>query len=199
MTRCWTGLLLLALAGCGSAPPSLEYYLLDNTGAAQALPVNANRTAVSLLPLLLPDYLRQDGLVMQVAPHKLHVSRRHLWAQSLASSLSMALLRDVNGSDSQYVLRNLAEPGTAEAPYQLKVQILHLLIDQQSNIQLEARYWLLDSNESKTLRTGAVQSSLPLEEDGYGHAVAKMREAVAILSRDIQAQLSTLETSGQGL
>lgn len=187
-------LLTLLLWGCSSAPPRISYYVLDNP--EQPVPAtNSQAEAVTLASLTLPDYLRQDGLVMQLGPNQLHMSDQHYWAQSMSTGIESVFLKQLNGNNTPFQLLSATDPGARESQYQLHIQFFHLLIEQHNAVRLQASYWLTDNHHSQTLLRGNGNISLELTDDGYPHAVAKMHQTLITFSQQISAELDTLITA----
>ncbi|GGO74020.1 PqiC family protein [Bowmanella pacifica] len=177
---------LLALTACSSAPPPLQYYLLDSPGikSAENTPLK-RQIRVEVLPL--PEYLQQDGLVMRMADGSLHVSRQHLWAQGLQQSMPQVLVDALNHTQSGHFLI-MTEPGAERAEERLVVQIRHLLIDQQQGALLNAQYWLLDK-QGQVQSQGSFTDNQQLDQDGYPHAVEKLQQLLNHLAARIQTSL----------
>ncbi|MBT1062831.1 membrane integrity-associated transporter subunit PqiC [Bowmanella sp. Y26] len=177
---------LFALAACSSAPPSLQYYLLDSPAKVSA-PHTQTKRQIRLELLPLPEYLQQDGLVMRLSDSSLHVSRQHLWAQALQQSVPQVLVDALNNhQEVRFVTQN--EPGALQAGERLVIQIRHLLIDQQQGAILSAQYWLLDQQGSIHFQ-GSFNQSQQMAHDGYPHAVENLQLLLKNLAAQIQTEL----------
>ncbi|GAA0367381.1 membrane integrity-associated transporter subunit PqiC [Bowmanella denitrificans] len=178
--------IVLLISACSSAPPAIQYYLLAPPAAPTIQSDNQSKTMrLSLLPL--PDYLQQDGLVMRTTTGQLQVSRQHLWAQSLQRSMPMTLADALNAKGKTRFITS-AEPQVKMTEDELRIQIRHLLIDQQQGVVLQARYWHLDGN-GQVKDQQDFFASAPLEADGYPHAVAQMHGLLEKLAQHILQQL----------
>ncbi|MDF2178964.1 ABC-type transport auxiliary lipoprotein family protein [Aliiglaciecola sp. CAU 1673] len=181
--------LLLAIAGCASEPVALHYYLLDQGTETVPSPKAQTKPIVLELPLL-PGYLQQDGLVMEVAPHELRVSRQHLWAQNPSEGIEAALRRELNHNLSKYQVVAAHAPTAEQAKLRLRVEVVHFLIGHDGKVHLEANYWLTGS-DGNNVDSGKGLYSLPLQEDGYRHAVAQMRALVSQLGNQIAQKIES--------
>ncbi|ALS99110.1 PqiC family protein [Lacimicrobium alkaliphilum] len=189
-------LLTLLLYACSSAPPGISYYVLDGPGQPMSA-INSNAATVTLASLTLPDYLRQDGLVMQLGPNQLHMSDRHYWAQSMSAGIESVLLKQLNGDNASFQLLSVTDPGVLQSQYQLHIQFFHLLIEQQNAVRLQASYWLTGNDNPSPVLHGHSDISLELTDDGYPHAVAKMHQTLIRFSQQISEDLGTLITENK--
>lgn len=180
----WAG---LALCGCASPGVTLHYYLLDE-GSAGPVSAPVQGAAILLETPQLPAYLRQDGLVMQTAPHELRISRQHLWAQSPAEGIEAVLRSELNHRLQHYQVIGPHAPIAGEESYRLEVEVIHLLTGYDAVVRLEAQYWLTDNN-GRALKSGHSRLQLAMEKDGYRHAVAQMRTLLSQLCQQIAADI----------
>jgi uncharacterized protein len=189
-------LLTLLLCACSSAPPGISYYVLDDPAQPMSA-TSTNGTTITLVSLTLPDYLRQDGLVMQLGPNQLHMSDRHYWAQSMSAGIESVLLKQLNADNTSFRLLSVTEPGARQSEYQLHIQFFHLLIEQQNAVRLQASYWLTDNHNPAPVLHGSGDISLELTDDGYPHAVAKMHQTLITFSQQLSEDLDTLITENK--
>jgi cholesterol transport system auxiliary component len=79
---------VLLLAGCGA---STNYYLLGDVTKSQKF---SSRTlpVIGVEKILLPDYLQQNKVVIQLSPTQLKFSDDDQWAEDMENSLSKQLI-----------------------------------------------------------------------------------------------------------
>ncbi|GGD74869.1 PqiC family protein [Lacimicrobium alkaliphilum] len=184
-------LFVLLLSACSSAPTQITYYMLDNPTRTMSAPNNQAPT-VTLQSLNLPDYLRQDGLVMRLSNNRLQLSSEHYWAQRIDASIETIMLKQLNHPDASFHLQSITEPLAQQSDYQLHIQIIHLLIEQQNAVRLQARYWVTKSDSHQSLMSANSDIDIQLTADGYEHAVEKMRQALVHFSDEVSKDISTI-------
>jgi len=174
---------LLLLSACSSQPVSIQYYLLhtpDDGALTQAPP-----QPVRLANLTVSDYLLQRGMAMQTKENTLHISAQHIWAEPFETGfkkkLTHALSPDYLISHSRVTASNALE---------LDIEVLHLVATFQGDVVIDVRYSVKSSASSSVNRQ--FRARLPLQTDGYSHAVSVYRQAITLLAEDMKTHISTL-------
>lgn len=190
---CFT--LIVLITGCTSASSPIQYYLLDNTSATldnQAKTtneVNTDAMLITLQPVILAPYLSQSSIVIEQDAHQLHYSSSHYWAQHLKDELRQIVKQSINQNQHAVLIVDQLDPRANQSDLQLKLSVEHLLPTQQSGVLLVAEYWIIDASTQQVMFTERVNFILPLERDGYPHAVEVMRKAVIRLSDSINKHI----------
>tara|TARA_R110001592_G_scaffold84865_3_gene250826 strand:- start:1448 stop:1921 length:474 start_codon:yes stop_codon:yes gene_type:complete len=136
-------------------------------------------------------YLRQSGIVMQTSGSQLQISKQHLWAENLELSVPKYLATAMQSQSTNYqvYVRNLDYVPSAH--YSLRLHIDNLQATDQGEVVSSGRYQLIDNEDSKQSITVDFYFERDLQEDGYSHAVAKIRELLSDIATDV---ISTAET-----
>ncbi len=187
----WSILLIGFLSSCSNNSASnSQYYVLNNqvVNTPEDFDQQSNKQLISVVVNELPRYLNQANLVMQMNQHQLHYAHHHMWAEPLQQGLLKALLVDFNNRAKNHIFI---------AGYQ-QASILTLIIDidrfhvtDTSQVTLSGNYRLADQEGALPINTRSFNFSLDLEQDGYTHAVAKLRELVTLCVDNIVGQLAT--------
>tara|TARA_R110002167_G_scaffold47967_1_gene141758 strand:- start:53872 stop:54336 length:465 start_codon:yes stop_codon:yes gene_type:complete len=135
-------------------------------------------------------YLRQSGIAMQTSGSQLQISKQHLWAENLELSVPKYLATAMQGQTTNYqvYVRNLDYVPSAQ--YSLRVHIDNLQATDQGEVVSSGRYQLIDNEDSKQSIAVDFYFERDLQEDGYSHAVAKIRELLNDIAVDV---ISTAE------
>ena len=180
---------LLLLASCASSSPTLNYYLLDSGAGTSTIvgagPVNTqNRPLVLLGDVTLSEFLRQSSLLVQLEDHEMHYALNHVWAEPLVDAIPKALLKDLRHHSSEFNFERGTTEWFGKEGYSVKIQIdqFHPNTDQQ--VVMAGRYWGTRTDSGETI---AKDFSLTdaLTQDGYGHAVVKMRRLITSLAMQL--------------
>jgi uncharacterized protein len=192
----FTGLVisgLFSLLSCSSAPAKPSYYVLTTAQAPMSeKQPDLNRPLVIIKPIYLADFLKQTGLVMQTQAHQLRYARSHLWAENLDEGITKALLQDLNAADLNYTVtadyRWLAE----QARYEIQITIDQFNATDHSTVVMNGSYWIIDTRTKAIVVNRDFNYQLELQENGYEHAVSKLRELIGQLSLMIGESLKYL-------
>jgi uncharacterized lipoprotein YmbA len=174
---------ILALVGCAAPSPNLNYYLLDSgdsaiTGSVQS---SESRPLLLLDEVRLGELLRQSSLLVQLEDHQMHYALQHVWAEPLSEAIPKTLLKDLRQRSNDFNFEQGTKEWFGKEAYRLKIQIDQYYPTAEQQVVLTGRYWLTVTESGKTV---AQDFSLKesLSQDGYGHAVVKMRRLIGLLS-----------------
>ena len=184
--------LCLAISACASEPLSISYYLLSTPSAEQArMQAMTEKKVLAIEDVEMAAYLRQSGIVMQTSGSQLQISKQHLWAENLELSVPKYLATAMQSQSTNYqvYVRNLDYVPSAH--YSLRLHIDNLQATDQGEVVSSGRYQLIDNEDSKQSITVDFYFERDLQEDGYSHAVAKIRELLSDIATDV---ISTAET-----
>lgn len=181
---------ILMLVGCASSPSSLNYYLLDSgssaiTGSVQS---HESRPLVLIESVSLSAFLSQSSLLVQLEDHEMHYAMQHVWAEPLSDAIPKALLKDLRRRSDDFNFERGSTEWFGKEAYSVRIQIDQFHPNAEQQVVLSGRYWVTKTGSDDVV---AHDFSLinGLTEDGYGHAVVKMRRLIGLLSESL---LSTL-------
>jgi uncharacterized lipoprotein YmbA len=185
---------IILLGACSSAPANkTQYYLLNSPTTTNAVNTNnrhnKNSQHLSITLLELPDYLRQPSLVLQLSSHQLHYSHFHMWAEPLQKSFTQALAQDLNNIDSHfhYIVTPAKNHVTAKTSVVINITAFHAT--HQSQALLTGTYWLQGKDMQNPEKEHKFTLTVALNENGYEHAVEKMRKVITSLAQKITNSL----------
>ena len=187
---------VIMITACSSNnTPKTQYYLLNSPTLAVStskneITKNEPQSTISVALLELPEYLAQPSLVLQLSDHQLHYSHFHIWAEPLKLGLAQALSHDLNSNDS-----NVNFIVNTELRADLKADIIIKISDFQATHQAQV---ILSGSYTINREKVSPQSNIinnfnlvvDLKENGYPHAVEKMRQVTLLLANDISANIA---------
>jgi uncharacterized protein len=175
---------VLMLVGCASSSSSnLNYYLLDsgNSGITGAIQANEPRPLLLLGEVTLTELLRQSSLLVQLEDHQMHYALQHIWAEPLEEAIPRVLLKDLRQRSYDFNFERGSTEWFGKETYRLKIQIDQFYPNAEQQVVLSGRYWLTTVEGDKTIARDFLLTDT-LSQDGYGHAVVKMRRLVTLLA-----------------
>ncbi len=178
--------LCLAISACASEPLPLSYYLLSTPSADQARQQSmTERNILVIEDVEMAAYLRQSGIAMQTNGSQLQISKQHLWAENLELAVPKHLATAMQSRSANYqvYIRNLDYVPSAR--YSLRVHIDNLQATDQGEVVSSGRYQLIDNENSTRSIAVDFYFERDLQEDGYSHAVAKIRELLGDIAADV--------------
>ncbi|WP_339721501.1 ABC-type transport auxiliary lipoprotein family protein [uncultured Paraglaciecola sp.] len=189
--------LCILLVSCTSEPLNVRYYLLHTPQNTVDIKSDIAKPIVVVQSLKIADYLRQSNLVMQLGEYELHYSRQDVWAEELESSFYNALLQDLNSYGKRnYVVSS--SPDATGATTIINIKLEHFHATDASTVVSSGHYWLsvddikVGKNKGLTTSSHSFYLESELKQDGYSHAVEKLRMLVENLANKIEKDISAL-------
>lgn len=181
---------VLVMVGCAGSSSRLNYYLLDSgqsaiTGAGQS---SERRPLVLLEEVTLGELLRQSSLLVQLEDHQMHYALQHVWAEPLSEAIPKTLLKDLRQRSNAFNFEQGSTEWFGKEVYRLKIQIDQFYPNAEQQVILSGRYWLTASENGETIAKDFLLIE-NLTQDGYGHAVVKMRRLIGRLSDSLLTSL----------
>lgn len=179
------------LSACSSKPISMNYYMLHDPGQlTQQTTTNFSQyTTVWLRSLETPDYLKQRNLSIQTSPSEIQYSTQHAWAESFPGDFASAL------SDSLFLHHKLNLSTQSrwtnglDGDYILDIRLTDFIPTFQGTVVLKGSY-RLEQNGSPPVLVN-FNYHLPLQQDGFSHSVAQMRELLNQFASEVVTSIET--------
>ena len=181
--------LVLALAGCGSAPKT-NYYTLapgaDPRPAAVAQPASSP-IGVTVGPVTLPDVVDRPNLVVRTAENQVTLLDQHRWAEPLKREIPRLLaghLSRLLGTPRVSVFPNGAG-GPGDVRVRVDVQRFESVPGQEALLEV---FWTVMPPAGEP-RAGRWTVRVPVAAPGYDALVAAHGVALERLGEELAAQI----------
>ena len=193
-------LLGLSLAGCGTFSPRPDpsrFFTLTAIAqpAAPAAKESSNPGGISLGigPIRLPGYLDRQEIVTRVSQNRFDVSENDRWAEPLETNFTHVLAQNL--SVLLHIDRLVFFPWelNRSPAYQVEVEVLLFETNARGDVQLSARWAVLDTNKKIPLKSGETVLTRPPAAKSTDASVAALSEALGDLSREIANAISAIE------
>ncbi len=183
---------LLFLAACGTTRPS-HFYLLtplaqNDSGLEDSGP------GIIVGPITLPDYLLRPQIVLRNDENEITFEEFHRWAEPLHGNFSRVLAENL--SRLLHTSRIALYPGykTYGFPYQVVVDVDRMDAGSGREINLAARWSVLDRRNKKLLASSRTSITEEVDGAGYKAIISAQSRAVSRLSREIAQAISAAPT-----
>ncbi len=167
---------MIAVSSCSTTTEvqSISYYLLD------PVPREAQRKSatksIQVSAINLPDYLRQNRLVIRKQSNQIQQASFHSWADSLSDSIRRVLINDLNERSADYSF--VANCGDCQS---VQISIDHFYPTEEGQVVLSGLLEI-EADEETTYREQFFFSNR-LRADGYDNSVGQMRELLEELGQ----------------
>jgi uncharacterized lipoprotein YmbA len=177
---------LVALAGCADSQPTRFYTL----SALENAPGGTSRAAlpdltVGIGPVTLPPYLDRPQLVTRAGGNRMVLADFDSWAEPLQDVFARVLAENLAlllGTDDVLML---PQRRLVNLDYQVEVDVTRFDVDASGEAVLDARWWVLDEDGEKQLRSGRSTISEPAAVGDYTSAAAALSRALGAMSEEI--------------
>lgn len=168
-------------AGCASSDNTLKYYLLHPTYTT------SNNTAIQphnellLKQIIVPEYLKQRGLVYQTSATNIHIATDHLWAEPIEEGITKTLKQAFQPLGITLTTSQTSSKNNVSS---VILRIDDFIATWHGDVILRGQYDLLNPSGSAHIMHN-FHLILPLEDDGFSSSVEVMRLAINQLSEQI--------------
>lgn len=180
---------LTSLAGCaGSSPPVQLVHLQAAAPLVAPAALAARGTWLLVLPVVVPEYLDREALLLPQGATGFAAAPGHRWAESLRDSVPRVLRQDLDRLLGEGRLwASPAPPGVA-ITRQLRVELTALQAEPDRRaVQLQARWTLIDPSGATPPLAQSAVLSVPSAGSDVESIVAAHRLALWRLAERIAA------------
>lgn len=181
----WTVIACLSLLAIGCAKtPAPDFYLLAPDVPPQA-PGFEEGVSVGVGPIELPSHLDRNQIVSRAASTKLQLSEQHQWAEPLKEGFTRVLIIALGLELDSNRIYSLPTRRRQALDYQVAVDVFRFDGRLDGDVQLNARWAVLNGDGSSVKISKVSQIRVAIEGSDYGAFVAAQSLAVMRLGREI--------------
>jgi uncharacterized protein len=176
----------LVSTSCADSQPTRFYTLAPLVEApSEAMPALPSDLTLGVGPVTLPPYLDRPQLVTRAGSNRVVLADFDSWAEPLDGLFARVLAENLAillGTDDVLLL-----PQRRPVPldYQVEVDVTRFDVDTSGNAALDARWWVLDRDGEKLLRSGRSTITEPTSVGDYTAAAAALSRALGAMSEEI--------------
>ena len=180
----------LSLAGCGSfspRPDPSKFFALTSLTETEAARKTSGVEKLSLGvgPVRLPGYLDREELVTRISQNRFAVAENDRWIEPLEENVVRVLMQNLAALlRPERIVRYPWQISQSPA-YQVEIEILRFEPDAGQEVQLRARWAVIDTNNKQSRVAKESQFTRQAKAKSSEAAVAAMSEALGDLSREI--------------
>ena len=185
-------LVVMFIVGCSSASTALTYYVLHPVDEPLAKP-SKEYAYLKLDRFVMPEYLKQRGLVYQTSETNVHISTTHLWAEPLDVGLKKSLKKAISNygvylvDDEQY---------HASKTIHVALHITDFISRFDGEVLLSGEFVVLGSASPPDHIANSIipfDIRVALKHDGFSASIEAMRESLTQLASQITDNIKVTE------
>jgi uncharacterized lipoprotein YmbA len=178
--------MLTALAGCATTPPS-RFYILSAVSADTAAPPSG--PAIGVGPVELPRYLDRPQIAVRSGANELLYNETHRWAEELKDNLTDVLAENLARLVPTDRVTVFPWGRMTTIDYQVVAEISRFDADTSGNVALFANWKIYREQSREVVAQKTTVFTEPVGGDDYTEIVAAQSRALAALSREIAAAI----------
>jgi len=192
--------LALLLPACGTfsaRPDPSRFYTVTAIAQPETMPAkassNSGGVSLGIGPVRLPGYLDHQEIVTRVSQNRIDLSEYDRWAEPLETNFTRVVGQNL--SVLLHTDRLVFYPWelNTRPNYQVTIEVLRFESNTQGNVQLTARWEILDTSKRLPLQAGESGITRQPTTQSTDAAVAALSEALGDLSREIANAVSAIE------
>jgi len=182
-------IVLVALCGCGTSPPTHFYAL---TEPAVTAVTKTGSTVVLFGPFDVAAYVQRPQIVVRDADQKLKLAEFDRWAAPPQVALVPWLARDVDGQLANAVVVAFPSIGHADAPYRVIGTIAQWDADTSGTAVLVVQWECVTDKGAVVipLKTSRYTAQAA-KADNYGDIVKALNQTLGEFAKDVAGGLRT--------
>jgi uncharacterized lipoprotein YmbA len=180
--------MLTALAGCATTPPS-RFYILSAVSADTAAPPSG--PAIGVGPVELPRYLDRPQIAVRSGANELLYNETHRWAEELKDNLTDVLAENLARLVPTDRVTVFPWGRMTTIDYQVVAEISRFDADTSGNVALFANWKIYREQSREVVAQKTTVFTEPVGGDDYTEIVAAQSRALAALSREIAGAIRT--------
>ena len=190
----------LGCAGCGTFSPRPDpsrFFTLTAIAQPGTMPAegpsNSGGVSLGIGPVRLPGYLDRQEIVTRVSQNRVDLSEYDRWAEPLEANFTRVLAQNLSVLLHTDRLVFFPWDLSRRPNYQVTVEVLRFESNTRGEVQLSARWEILDTNKRIPLQAGEAASTRQPTGLSTDASVAALSEAVGDLSRAVANAVSAIE------
>jgi len=192
--------LCLSLAGCGAFSPRPDpsrFFTLTAFSQAEAVVAKDERNpggvSLGIGPIKLPGYLDRQEIVTRTGQNRFDVSEYDRWAEPLDENFTRVLTQNLSALLRPERISSYPWPVDKKPNYQVEIEVLRFEANAKQEIQLSARWAVIDGGTKKQLEFKESRLTRPAKEKSTDSSVAALSEALGDLSREIADAIHAID------
>ncbi len=189
---CLVAAILMGVNGCASSGPATRFYSLFSERDVASVAHQLGDVSIGIGPIVLPDYLDNPAVVSVTNSQRVRIAGYHAWAGSLKESMTRVLADNISQSLSLDGVWGFPWDNRTRPHYQVRIVIEQFDGVRGGEVQLRAKWTVLNKKADKILKLGAVSLSETASSDDVDGYVAALNRLLSGLSGSIAESLKVL-------
>lgn len=179
-------IILLALQGCASAPPT-QFYSLEATATPNPLQIATKKPLVGITQISLPSAIERKQIVTRDKNGQLTIAEQHQWAALLKQNMTEVLATNLAATQPNYWFKAHPWSLLGMVDYRLVVDVTRLDIVLGKAITFAANWAIVNEKNHAILQHDSLELLQPLVDENYSTAILGLNALLFSLSEKLAA------------
>ena len=189
-------LVSFVVVGCSlsARPDPSRFFALTPLAELETSAKNPGAAELSLGvgPVRLPGYLDREELVTRLSQNRFDVSQNDRWLEPLEENFTRVLAQNLSALLRTDKIVRYPWPANQRPAYQVEIEVLRFEPDSQQEVQLSARWAVIEVSSKQPLSVKNSRLTRPAKARSSEVLVAAMSEALGDFSREIADALRAI-------
>ncbi len=189
-------IVLLILASCTNETATIRYYKLSGkTELINQLSTsksNIDRPLVLIEPIILAEYLRRKGLVIQKNEYQIQISNIHRWAEELDRGTARLIREELEKSLVDFRVEDQNSRWKVKPSYRISIELNQFQVNHKNQTVTSGQFWIFGKNRTIKAKKH-FNFEIDLEQNGYEHAISKLEFSLEKLSQLIADEMLNID------
>ncbi|MFL0800165.1 MAG: PqiC family protein [Agarilytica sp.] len=191
-TLCLVMVVFIGINGCASSGPATQFYSLFSERDIAPTEHSLEDVSIGIGPIILPDYLDNPAVVSVTNSQRVRIAGYHAWAGSLKESMTRVLADNMSQSLALEGVWGFPWDNRTRPDYQVRIVIEQFDGVRGGEVQLRAKWTVLNKKADKALKLGALSLSETTNSNDVNDYIAALNRLLNGLSGSIAESLIEL-------
>jgi len=188
-------LVAFLLASCTNETATIRYYkLAGNTQALDRLAHSDTKTDQPLVliePIVLAEFLRRKGLVIQKNEYQIQISNIHRWAEELDRATARLIREELEKTLVDFRVEDQNSRWKLKPSFRISIELNQFQVNHKNQTVTSGQFWIFGKNRVLKAKK-YFNFELDLAQDGYEHAISQLERSLVKLSELIAIEVSEI-------
>lgn len=189
------------MASCTNETATIRYYKLasssqlksvEQTNLSGIQDEKKDKGLIVIEPIVLAEFLRRKGLVIQKNEHQIQISNIHRWAEELERAVSRVVRERLDYSLLDYRVEDQNSRWKIKPNYRISIELSQFHVNHESQTIASGQFWLFDKSRNVKVKR-KFNFEMDLAADGYEHAISQLEKSLFELCELIVSEINLKE------
>ena len=185
----------ILLMSCTNETATIRYYKLASNSNSSVIvdreELKNQQELVILEPIILAEFLRRKGLVIQKNEYQIQISNIHRWAEELDRATARLIREALETKLSNYRVEDQNSRWKSKPSFRISIELNQFQVNHKNQTVTSGQFWIFGKNRELKAKKH-FNFEIDLDQDGYEHAISQLESSLVNLSELIAIEVSEI-------